>query len=228
MTSSINTPHHRLNNSTGFEVFSKQQNTVSSFGIDGKYQFKWSASIGGNLWYPDYTISISVDGGVNWHEEHSVWSIYNWARSNLAEFGIGYHDDSSPLHKAIIEARNIYNKNRRRELAKERRKAFNALSDEDKIRIRQERAEAWTKRKERAAERKAELTARIMNQMLELGPELVRLREDIDRALALMAQGGVDRAFPYYHSRRRYIRNTKWTVADIQRHIEKAHTRKIK
>jgi hypothetical protein len=67
-----------------------------------------------------------------------------------------------------------------------------------------------------------------MNQMLELGPELVRLREDIDRALALMAKGGVDRAFPYYHSRRQYIRNAKRTVADIQRHIEKAHARKIK
>jgi hypothetical protein len=65
-----------------------------------------------------------------------------------------------------------------------------------------------------------------MNQMLELGPELVRLKEDIDQALSLMAQGGVDRAFPYYHSRRRYLRTAKWTVNDIQRHIEKAHARK--
>jgi hypothetical protein len=64
-----------------------------------------------------------------------------------------------------------------------------------------------------------------MSQMLEIGPELVRLKEDIEEALSLMGKGGMDRAFPYYHSRRRYLRTASWTVNDLKLHIKNAHKR---
>jgi len=215
-----NRPHHRLDTSTGWYVFSENQNEIAKHGPDGLIQFRWTANVEDGVWYPKYTISASIDGGVTWVDNSNVWSLYY-----SGQFG-NYHDNNGLVNKAIIHTRELWKSERRRKLDKERRKAFNALSDEDRVRVKQERSEAWTRRKERAAERKAERTARIMNQMLELGPELVRLKEDIDQALSLMAQGGVDRAFPYYHSRRRYLRTAKWTVNDIRRHIEKAHARK--
>ncbi len=223
MTNQANRPHHRLDTSTGWHVFSENQNEITKHGPDGLIQFRWSAIVESGSWYPKYTISVSLDGGVTWVDSSSpARSLYYGE-----QFG-NYHDNNGLVNKAIIHTRELWKSDRRRKHDQERRRAFNALSDEDRVRVKQERAEAWTRRKERAAERKAERTARIMSQMLELGPELVRLKEDIDRALALMAQGGVDRAFPYYHSRRRYLRTAKWTVAVIQHHIEKAHARKKK
>jgi hypothetical protein len=222
--SNIKRPHHSLDNSTGFHVFSEQQNTITSFGSNAQYQFKWNAKLNEGAWSPTYEISLSVDGGQNWYTDRTVWSLYNTARPSN-EVGYGWHDKSSNSHKAIMEARDIHNKERRRKLDKQRRDEFKALSDEDKLRVRQERSEAWTKRKELAAERKAQKTARIMEQMLEIGPDLVRLKETIDEVLGAMSNGGIDKAFPYYHSRRRYVHTAKWAVMDMYRHITTAQKR---
>jgi len=225
MSNNISRPHHSLDSNIGFHVFSEQQNTITSFGSNAQYQFKWNAAKQDEeAWHRTYDISLSVDGGQNWYTDRTVWSLYNTARSSN-EVGYGYHDKNSNLHKAIIEARDIHNKERRRKLDKQRRDEFKALSDEDKLRVKQERSEAWTRRKELSAERKAQKTARIMEQMLEIGPDLVRLKETIDEVLVAMSKGGVDRALPYYHSRRRYVHTAKWAVMDMYRHITTAQKR---
>lgn len=187
-------------------------------------QFKWSASPNPGGWYAKYTISVSVDGGNTWHEDTSIWSVHNMYHKALGS----YHDNDSLVNQAIIHTRGVWNVQRRSRLDRERREAFNRLPPDMQEKVRRERREAWERRKELAAERKAEKTARIMNQMLELGPDLVRLKDEIDSVLALMAKGGLDRAFPYYHSRRRYLRTAKWTIEDFGRHINKAHKRNNK
>jgi len=51
------------------------------------------------------------------------------------------------------------------------------------------------------------------------------LKENIEEALSLMSKGNIDRSFPYYHSRRRYINTANWTVTDMYRHITRAQNR---
>lgn len=65
----------------------------------------------------------------------------------------------------------------------------------------------------------------IVNQIFQIGPELVRLKEDIEEALSLMGKGGMDRSIPYYDSRRRTLRTAGWIVNDLKLHIKNAHKR---
>jgi len=218
-------PHHLLDNKTGFNVFSLKFNTVTSFGPNEKYQFKWSAQHKEDEWFPTYNISISVDGGQTWTMDKSLWSIYNILRQSSPDVGHGYHDKNSMLHKALIESRDIHNKTRRKKLDRERRKTFNALSNEEKLRVKKERSEGLKLRNEKIAQRKAKIITNIVNQIFQIGPELIRLKETIDEVLTVMSKGNIDRAFPYYYSRRRYINTAKWAVMDMSRHINSSHKR---
>jgi len=219
--SNIFRPVHYLDSRLGWSVLSENQKEIVKFGSDGMYQMRWSAIINHVTHFAKNTISISIDGGATWISDSSMWSVYRINANKLGD----YYDRNGPLNKAIIHNLEAWKAERRRKLDKERREAFKALAPEVQQKVRQERTAAWEKRKELAAERKAQKTALIMGQMLEIGPELVRLKEEIDRALALMAKGGLDSQFPYYVSRRRYIRTAKWTVEDLSRHINKAHKR---
>jgi hypothetical protein len=162
-----------------------------------------------------------VDDGQTWFEEDSVWSLYNVSYNLISN----YYDNGSSFNKALLAAREEWRLARRKRLDRGRREHFNSLPPELRAVVKAERAEAWKLRKEQAADRKAQKTARIMSQMLEIGPELVRLKEDIEEALSLMGKGGMDRSLPYYDSRRRYLRTASWTVNDLKLHIKNAHKR---
>jgi hypothetical protein len=230
--SNYNSPHHRFDTLTGWRVFASEPDTET---IYGDYRLKWTV-IDEEGRQRSYTHSyartkfhLSVDGGQTWLEENSVcwleengvWSLYSTNHSLVGN----YHENCSDFNKALLAAREEWRLARRKRLDRGRRENFNSLPPEQRAVVKAERAEAWKLRKEQAAERKAQKTARIMSQMLEIGPELVRLKEDIENAIRLMAKGGVDRAFPYYYSRRRYLSTAKWAVNDIRRHIENAQKR---
>ena len=217
--SKYNPPHHRFDTITGWRVFASEPDTETVY---GNYRLKWTvieaAQPGRHI---RTKVRLSVDDGQTWFEEDSVWSLYNVSYNLISN----YYDNGSSFNKALLAAREEWRLARRKRLDRGRRENFNSLPPELRAVVKAERAEAWKLRKEQAAERKAQKTARIMSQMLEIGPELVRLKEDIENAIRLMAKGGVDRAFPYYHSRRRYLSTAKWAVNDIRRHIENAQKR---
>jgi hypothetical protein len=217
--SKYNPPHHRFDTITGWRVFASEPDTETVY---GNYRLKWTvfeAEQPGR--YIRTKVHLSVDDGQTWFEEDSVWSLYNVSYNLISN----YYDNGSSFNKALLAAREEWRLARRKRLDRGRREHFNSLPPEQRAVVKAERAEAWKLRKEQAAERKAQKTARIMSQMLEIGPELVRLKEDIENAIRLMAKGGVDRTFPYYHSRRRYLSTAKWAVNDIRRHIENAQKR---
>lgn len=212
-------PVHRLDTSTGWRVFAKAPDTET---IYGNYRFKWTVIPPLEQgYYGCIRVHLSVDDGQTWMEENRVWSLYS---VNYSLTGT-YHDNNSDISKVLIAARDEWKVARRRKLDRERREEFNALPVEQRALIKAERSTAWQQRKEQAAERKAQRTAIIMSQMLQIGPELVRLKEDIEQTLSLMGNGGLDRSFPYYESRRRYLRTASWTVNDMKLHIENAHKR---
>jgi len=212
-------PHHRFDTSTGFHVFAKDPDTETVY---GNYRFKWTVIPPvEEAYYARTRVHLSVDDGQTWLEENSIWSLHS---TNYKLIG-NYHDTNSDLNKALIAAREEWKVARRKKLDRERREEFNALPPDQRALIKTARSEAWKLRKQKAEERRMERTAQIMNQMLQIGPELVRLKEDIEQMLALMAKGGMDRSFPFYGSRRRYLRTASWTVNDMKRHIENAHKR---
>jgi len=217
--SKYNPPHHRFDTITGWRVFASEPDTETVY---GNYRLKWTAPSEGQAGrYIRTKVHLSVDDGQTWFEEDSVWSLYNVSYNLISN----YYDNGSSFNKALLADREEWRLARRKRLDRGRREHFNSLPPEQRAVVKAERAEAWKLRKEQAAERKAQKTALIMSQMLEIGPELVRLKEDIENAIRLMAKGGVDRAFPFYHSRRRYLRTAKWAVNDIRRHIENAQKR---
>ena len=222
--SNYNPPHHRFNTLTGWRVFASEPDTETVY---GDYRLKWTV-IDEEGRQRSYTHSyartkfhLSVDGGQTWLEENSVWSLYGTNRSLIGN----YHENCSDFNKALLAAREEWKVARRRKMDRERREQFNALPPEKRAVVKAERSEAWKLRKQKAEERRGERTARIMNQMLHLGPELVRLKEDIEEALSLMGKGGMDRSIPYYDSRRRSLRTAGWTVNDLKLHIKNAHKR---
>lgn len=218
----INAPHHLLDTSTGWHVFSREPDTVTSYGPDGKYQFKWNVDDGNtqvNSWSSRQRIYLSVDGGQTWFVGNSIWSVYD---NNV----VGrYYNKETELNQSIIDAREMWKVARRKKNDRLRREAFKALSPEKKILDKAMRSEAWKLRKERATERKAMKIANIVNQIFQIGPELIRLKEDIEEALSLMGKGGMDRSIPYYDSRRRSLRTAGWIVNDLKLHIKNAHKR---
>jgi hypothetical protein len=218
----INAPHHLLDTSTGWHVFSREPDTVTSYGPDGKYQFKWNvdnADTQVNSWSSRQRIYLSIDGGQTWFTGNSIWSVYD---NNV----VGrYYNKETELNQSIIAAREIWKVARRKKNDRLRREAFKALSPEKKILDKAMRSEAWKLRKDRATERKAMKITNIVNQIFQIGPELIRLKENIEEALSLMSKGNIDRSFPYYHSRRRYINTANWTVKYFKNHIEAAQKR---
>lgn len=212
-----NRPYHKLDNGVGFHVFSDNPDEIVKY---GDTWFQWNI-VDGVGWRN--TVSMSTDAGQTWYKADSCWSLY-WQMNNN---GAGWYDAKNfPAHAPIMEARERFNRERRNRIAREKREALKLLSPEEREQYIRERRTAWIERRERGQERRAKMTVRIMNQMLDLGPDLVRLREDIDHILSLMAQGGIDRPFPYYVSRMRYLRTASWSLKDIRRHIKNSHDRK--
>lgn len=214
-----NSPHHRFDTLTGWRVFASEPDTETVY---GDYRLKWTVIPPlEEAYYARTGVHLSVDGGQTWLEDNSVWALYSTNRSLIGN----YHENCSDFNKALLAAREEWKVARRRKMDRERREQFNALPPEKRAVVKAERSEAWKLRKQKAEERRGERTARIMNQMLHLGPELVRLKEDIEEALSLIGKGGMDRSIPYYDSRRRYLRTAGWTVNDLKLHIKNAHKR---
>lgn len=218
-----NFPHHCFDTLTGWCVFASEPDTET---IYGDYHLKWTVigegvRHGVSHSYARTKVHLSVDGGQTWLEENSVWSLYSTNHSLVGN----YHDTNSELNQALLAAREEWKVARRMRRDRERREQFNALPPERRAVVKAERSEAWKLRKQKAEERRMQRTAIILNQMLHLGPELVRLKEDIEEALSLMGKGGMDRSIPYYDSRRRYLRTAGWTVNNLKLHIKNAHKR---
>jgi len=212
-------PHHRFDTSTGFHVFAKDPDTETVY---GNYRFKWTVIPPvEEAYYARTRVHLSVDDGQTWMEENSIWSLYS---VNYSLTGT-YHDNNSDLNKAISYVRNEWKIARRKRLDRERREEFNALPPEQRALIKTARSEAWKLRRQKAEDRRMERTARIMNQVLEFGPDLVRLKEEIEGLLAVMAKGGMDRPLAYYHGRRRWINGAKWYISGYRRDIEAAQKR---
>lgn len=217
--SNVNPPNHRFDNSTGWRVFAPTPDTETVY---GNFRLKWTVFDTGQLgWYERTKIHISVDEGQTWNEENSMWSLHSVFRSLIGN----YHDNTSPLNEALLAARSEWNIARRKELDRKRRAELNALPPEQRALVKAERSAAWKLRKEKAEERKMQRTAKIMDQIIYFGPELVRLKEDIDALLATMAKGGMDRPLAYYDGRRRWIRGAGWYINAYRRDIEEAQKR---
>ena len=215
-------PHHRLDTSTGWRVFAQEPDTET---IYGNYRFKWSVEPSTQVeWYPRQRIHLSIDNGQTWMEEKSVWSLYSVYNKQIGN----YHDTNSELNQTLIAAREEWKASRRRKLDRDRRAELNALPPEQRALIKAERSEAWKLRKQKAEERKMKRTAVIMEQFLQLGPELVKLKENTDALLATMAKGGMDRPLAYYHGRHRVIAHAKWAINNMRTAIESAQKRTSK
>lgn len=202
------TPHHRFDTSTGWRVFAPTPDTETVY---GNFRLKWTGRFSAPL--GTATLHISTDNGQTWHKEYSMWALHHVVHSLIGD----YHDNTSPFNEALLAARSAWNATRR----KKRRAELNALPPEQKALRTAERK----LRKEKAEERKMKRTALIMDQIIHFGPELVRLKEDIDALLATMAKGGMDRPLAHYDSRRRLINGAKWYINSYHRDIEEAQKR---
>lgn len=220
--SNVNPPNHRFDTSTGWRVFAPTPDTETVY---GNFRLKWTDENQQNGpplgRYARIMLHISTDNGQTWNKENSMWTLHHVVRSLIGS----YHDNTSPLNEALLAARSEWNIARRKELDRKRRAELNALPPEQKALVKAERTAAWKLRKEKAEERKMKRTALIMDQIIHFGPELVRLKEDIDALLATMAKGGMDRPLAYYGSRRRWINGAKWYINGYCRDIEEAQKR---
>lgn len=217
--SNVSPPNHRFDTSTGWRVFAPTPDTET---IYGNFRLKWTViEAEKSGWYARTKIHFSTNNGQTWNEENSMWSLHSAFRILIGN----YHDNASPLNEALLAARSEWNVARRRELDRKRRAELNALPPEQRALVKAERSAAWKLRKEKAEERRMQRTAKIMDQVIHFGPELVRLKEDIDALLATMAKGGMDRPLAHYGSRRRWINGAKWYINGYRRDIEEAQKR---
>lgn len=217
-------PNHRLDTTTGWHVLAETPDTVTSYGPDGIYQFKWhdvptDPKDPATYYRHGTNISLSIDGQ-NWHTDNSFWAVYYTVFNRTC-----YNDKTHVLNKALLEARAAWRAERSKRLAREARAAFKALPREEQTRIENERAEALRERRAKIAERNAVKTQQIMKQMLYMGPELVRLKDKIDALIDVMGKGGMDRPLGYFHSYCQQINHTTWHIEKYRRDIEEAQKR---
>ncbi len=185
----------------GWKVFPEEPDVVKVY---GHIHVKWSMNPQLNRWGArSALIHLSIDSGATWKTADGWYAVYN---DTFGTFRAWNRDHNKVDMKPILEDREKYVRARSKAKAQEKREALKALSVSERERTLKERAANKAFRAGLVQKRKEKTTSAVMDQLLEIGPQLVTMRDNIDNILKHMANGGINNEFPYYPSTMRDIR----------------------
>jgi hypothetical protein len=167
--------------------------------------------------YPEHMIHMSIDGGLTWKQGEGFGTLY-FGQFNASMWEL---DALKKNFAPIFAAREAWKRNRAKELKK-----LSAARPEE------EKARGAAKRKEQCDAAEALRKKRAENQqvaavedLLSLGPNLVKLKDKVDSLIALMIKGGIDRPPIQYAAKEQNLREAIWTLGQLELHFKKCQER---
>lgn len=207
---------YNFDTSTGWRIFSPTPGTVSKY---DNIHIKWDTVGAATARYnANYAISMSIDGGQSWNIGNNLHETYHkcFPTSNL--WSAPERDvNMAPVYKA----REIW----KRQRAKDRKKVLDSASPEEKAARVKKLADAKEKKRIGDEERSAKQTVAAIDHMIKLGPELIKLKEKIERIVALMSKGGIDRPIIQHDSKLWKIKCANYLLDKFEKHFIECHKR---
>ena len=171
-------------------------------------------------------VHMSIDSGQTWKTGDSWYSVYT---QNFGQYKAWRKECYSADIPSILRAKEKFVRDRASERAKLKREAFKVLAPELQNVVLEERQAIKSKRQACLQARNEVSTSVAMKQLLEFGPELIKLREKIDDVVELMSKGGINKEFPFYDRTVRDIRLLNKVLDEkVQKHIRTCQKRKRK
>lgn len=209
----------------GWHVFPDEPDFVKEY---GNIHVKWTMNaLTTNVYghaYRNTILHMSIDSGVNWKQSDGWYGLYALHFNPHS----GWNNDNWSCDiPSILSDKAKYLSNRAKERAKKKRDDFKALSPKAQAKQIATKTTAKARRLAQIQTQKDESTATVMTQLLELGPELVRIHDQVDEAIKLMNSGGINKEFPYYLRTFRDIRNARSLLENrVVGHIKRCQKNK--
>jgi hypothetical protein len=168
---------------------------------------------------------MSIDNGISWKEATSWTGLYSAVFKGKWPTSITYpiciptilEDKAKFIHEQAVAKR------------KAERDAFKKLAPELQEKELADRAAEKARHSSRLENRKGAAAKVCMEHVLELGPELVKLRDKVDECIKLMSLGGLNKEFPFYLRTIRDVRSVNKTIQKrVYEHIERCQKIKRK
>lgn len=209
---------YKLDTYLGWQVFPAEPDVIQEY---DNVHVKWTIGPPVQNTYGHVNratiLHMSVDAGKTWKNSDGWYGLYE------AHF-LPHHGWNKEEYKgdlpSILASREKFMRDRARAAAAKRREAFKKLPPEKQAETLASKAATKAKRIERLQNEKAQATSGAITQLLELGPVLVKIRDEIDATLKAMGNGGINKEFPYYPRTRREFRSTQYYIERIQKHIK--------
>lgn len=206
---------------TGWSVFPDELDTVK---IYGNIHVKWTYERMPMLKTPKVQVHMSVDSGVSWKQANGWVGLYYcvfhrhpYSKFYKLDIPVILEDRAKFIHEHTVAKR------------KSEREAFKNLAPELQEKELVARAAEKARHTSRLENRKGVAAKVCMEHVLVLGPELVKLRDNIDECIKLMSLGGLNKEFPFYLRTIRDVRLANNTIQKrVYEHIKRCQKNKSK
>ncbi len=171
--------------------------------------------------WPEHKIHMSIDGGHSWKSSDRFNELYyNHFSEHMWNF-----EGRSPGVKTrlapIFSAREAWKRNRAKELKKLSAARPQEEKDRSAAKRQEQRAASEALRQKKAEDQQVA----ALEDLLSLGPNLVKLKDKVDSLIALMVKGGIDRPPIQYAAKEQNLRETIWTLGQLELHFKKCQER---
>ena len=198
-----------MDTSTGWKMFPEKEGNTA---IYDNIQLKWSKNPTHVYAREQYNLYMSVDNGITWKSACYMHELFH-----LSFPGMSYHDEEQRTKALapIYKARDVWKRAR----AKELKKKLDSATPEQKEARANKLAAAKEKKRIEDEALKSKRTVAAIDHMVKLGPELVKLREKIERVVDLMSKGGIDRPIVQHDSKLWKIKSASYLLDQFEKHF---------
>lgn len=215
--SNIDPPRlHWYDTSTGWSVFPLTEGTVAVY---ENIHLKWKANKNARAyWDPKHVYCISVDFGITWHEADRFQDAFTKAFPGKSLYSTKDRDEA---FAPVLKVREAW----KRQRVKDRKRELDAQPAEEKAARAKKLADAKEAKRLRDEELKAKRAGAAIDHMVKLGPELVKLKDKIERIVMLMGKGGIDRPINQHDSKLWKVKNANYLLSQFEQHFIECHKR---
>lgn len=177
----------------GWYVFPKEQNVEVAYG--DKLRLKWHAEDRAKI------IDISIDGGNKWCSSQSINNVYH-------ALGLRYGGYQEHVFKPIVEALLRFKA--------ERQAKIDAMTPEELVQFKRE------ERQRRSLEIKAlkeEAGVRATQELIELGPKLVKIKDKVDTIFKLVENGNIKKPISRFSRKLEGIHAAEYMLNELITHL---------
>jgi len=199
------------NGRVGWYVFPETAGEVAKY---GNLYLKWEKPYGNRM-----EIHLSINAGKVWVRGARQYDLAWQLNYQASKYGSGLTAQqgdvmTEKVFAPIQKARDAYAKQYEEKLA--------AMTPEERLSLKKERQERLLAKREKET---GENSMQALNCLVEVGPQFIKLKDQIDQAVSLMSVGGIDKPIPYHERKLVHLRDAIKLLEKYVSHMKKCQTR---